>query len=447
MLVNYSISLKALDRFVEGYNGAQITRATQIRGSMIHTAKELIRLYGVSLLKSNKIKPVTAQNIPSLRTNNIQLGKLTQMSGRTIQRHIKRLKEAGIITDKIGHGSNSSYELWINPKILWIKGLKNLKNAKKKQDANKILDSENQYFKNSHLTKCPHTDTRNFTRNKNNILIAVDKLRRIWQEQAAADPVFNGNAARDSRERSLLPQTAFKFTRNATGDKAGDTQLKDHKKNDTQLKENWRAQNGTENRMVDGRQTQLESSLPLDATGNNDPTRHSFLVSHAEELWKLALEKLYGDTQLTKNQHKIAIQLLLKWYSPVGNEKLKYVHQVYKERIAIVEKYIRKDPSSRFVTLPYLYFDPSNPKGFAGTKSWYEKEKAHKKKLSYQKILRDQIKKFKKNVIKDTAEGRPLLTVYRECEQRIGKLGDPELRQAFYGAVLGKAVKDKLFNM
>ncbi|WP_299243102.1 hypothetical protein [uncultured Aquimarina sp.] len=446
MLVNYSISFKALDTYVEGYNKQQDGIATQIRGTMLHTAKELIRLYGVSLLKSNKIKPITEDNIPSLRTNNIQMGRITKTSGRTIRRHIRRLQEAEIISKKVGHGSNSSYELWINPKILWIKGLKNLKNTKNKSNKGNSLLPKSQEIKNIHSTNCPHTDTRYATRDKNNTLIAVNKLRRVWQEGAANDPIFTGYATGDGKKRSLLPQTASSITGYDTGDRTGDTQLKDHKKNDTQLKENWRAQNSTEKWTVVGRQTQLTTSLPLDATGDNDPTRHSFLVSYAEKLWKLAFEKLYADKALTKNQHTTATQLLYQWYSPVTTEKLEYVHKVYTDRIHIVEKYIKKDPSSRFVMLPYLYFNPENPNGFAGTMPWYRKEKQHKIKLLQRKILREQIKKFKKNLAKDTAEARPDLTVYRECEQRIGKLGVPKLLKEFYTEVLGKDVKNKLFN-
>ncbi len=446
MLINYSISLKALDKFVEGYNEMQDTRSTQIRGSMIHTAKEMIRLYGVSLLKSNKIKPVTADNIPSLRTNNIQLGKITKMSGRTIQRHIRRLQDAGIITEKVGHGSNSSYELWINPKIVWIKGLTTLKMTKNKEESKKSLTAKNQLIKNEHTTKCPHTDTRYFTRNKKNILIAVDKLRRVWQEQAANDPLFTGNVTGDGKERSLLSQTAFDSTGNVTGDITGDTQLKDLKKNDTQLKENWRAQNNTEKQMVVDRQIQSIPSVALDATGSNDPTRHSFLVSYAEELWQFALNKLYGNISLTKTQHTTATQLLYKWYSPVATEKLDYVHQVYKTRIDIVEKYIQKDPSHRFIPLPYLYFDPKNPHGFTGTKPWYEADKKHREQLRLQRILREQIKKFKRNEAKDTAQGRPRLTVFQECKQRLEKLQSPEIIKQFYATVIGKSNKNQTIN-
>ena len=88
------------------------------------------------------------------------------------------------------------------------------------------------------------------------------------------------------------------------------------------------------------------------------------------------------------------------------------------------------------MTLPYLYFNPKNPNGFTGTKPWYEAQKKHKASLKLQQIVRRQVQKFKRNEAKDTAEARPRLTVFRECEQRIGKLQIPSLLQQFYAEVL-----------
>ena len=166
-----------------------------------------------------------------------------------------------------------------------------------------------------------------------------------------------------------------------------------------------------------------------------DTTRHAFLSKYVQELWGLAREKLYKDTWLNKRQCTIAQTLLYRWYEPVSNDKLAYVHQVYVDRIDLVYRYIEKDRLHRFVTLPYLYFDPNNPDGFAGTKSWYEAEKTYKWDLKLQRILRQQIRKFKRNEAKDTAVARPRLEVYRECEQRLGKLKVPKLLNKFYAAV------------
>jgi len=122
MVIKYSVSFQMLQQYIEHYNGQQEEFKTRVRQAMTGTAKELIRIYGVSLIKAQKIKALDMDSLPSLRTNNQQLATITGASGRTIQRHINRLLDAKILLQKVWHGSNGSYELWINPKVLWISG-------------------------------------------------------------------------------------------------------------------------------------------------------------------------------------------------------------------------------------------------------------------------------------------------------------------------------------
>ncbi|WP_062055962.1 hypothetical protein [Aquimarina longa] len=419
MIINYSLSFKRLDRFTFQFNNNQEAISTQIRQSMLATAREVIKVYGAFLTKSNKISPLDFHNLPSLRTNNIQLAKITQASGRTMQRHIKRLLECGILTKKIWHGSHSSYELFINPKILWINGLGSVDNTQNNRKEEKTLTTDNQVFKKINSSKCPHSYTYKRTYKTNNTLIAVEKLRNSWR-------VNFGRAS------GLTQKTTKKETKK--------TRRKDLLAEDARRKDAWRDQIEFDEKTAQGRQTGAEK-IKIRQHKNCehsfcDPSRHAFLLQHVDELWKLAKEKLYKNIWLNKRQCDIAKTLLYKWYEPVSNERIKHTHQVYIERIDLVVKYIEKDPLNRFVTLPYLYFDCKNPKGFAGTKSWYEAEKAYQIKSKFQRIVREQIRKFKKNEAKDTAEARPRLEVYRECEQRLDKLEIPALVKQFYAAVI-----------
>lgn len=428
MLVNYSISLRALHRYVKAYNATQQHLKNHIRGPMLHTAQEIIRIYGVSLLKANRITPVTPDHIPSLRTNNKQLATLTHQSGRTIQRHIIRLQQAGIITHKIGHGSNASYELLISPNIMWIKGVTTPKTPPIARLADKKLSTDNQCITNTASTTCPHTDTGNTIKNTSNTLIAVDSLLHKWQtdpfKRTSAERNISKNTTGDTiqTKRSSLPLTGFSKKKNTSRNTSGDTREKALQKNTT--REN-----------ADGREGSSEVQYATTSTGQNELSRHSLLVFYAGELWKLAREKLYTNTHLTHRQCTIAEQLLYQWYSPVETSKLKRAHQIYLERIDIVKKYIDKAPEKRFVQLPYRYFDPKNPTGFAGTKPWYNKQKRSKAQLRAQLILQHQLRKYKRNASRDTARRRPILEVYRECEQRIGKLKNQELLGQFYAAM------------
>ncbi|MBW4968757.1 winged helix-turn-helix transcriptional regulator, partial [Pseudoalteromonas sp. CR1] len=75
------------------------------------TAKDIIKIYGLSLLKASNVTTLDLKNLPPLKTNNLQLAKMGNASPRTIQRHLKRLIDAGIIINKIWHGTNSGYDL------------------------------------------------------------------------------------------------------------------------------------------------------------------------------------------------------------------------------------------------------------------------------------------------------------------------------------------------
>ena len=131
LVINYSISYKALDQFVEYHNDSHEALSDKIKASVLLTAKEIIRIYGAFLIKANGIMELTAENLPALKTNNSQLAGLVKVSPRTIQRHIIKLQEAGIITGKEFCGSNSGYELLINPKILLARCRKDLLEAEK----------------------------------------------------------------------------------------------------------------------------------------------------------------------------------------------------------------------------------------------------------------------------------------------------------------------------
>lgn len=450
MILNYSNSFHRLERFVYRFNSRQQTTGTMVRQSMLATATAILKIYGASLIKSNKVTPIDPCNLPSLRTNNIQLAKITQASGRTIQRHIDRLLKCGMLTRKIWHGSHSSYELFINPKILWITGVGSVDKAKKCSKEDKKTDADNQEIKKSNWTKCPHSYTYKTTYKRNNRIIAVDKLENSWSLNFDKDRGLTQKTTDKTTEkeekRSSLGLTTSDFTEKKPKKETKKTRRKDPLKEDARRKDVWREAPELEKNTARGRQT---GAVEIENRQNNpgnppfcDATRHAFLSKYVNALWSLAREVLYKDVWLNSRQCSIAKTLLYEWYEPVSNEKLEHTHQVYTDRIHLVAKYIAKDPLHRFVTLPSRYFDPKNPKGFTGTKPWYEAEKAHKTALKLERIVREQIQKFKRNEAKDTAEARPRLTVFRECEQRIGKLGIPKLTDKFYKAVFGQKINE-----
>ena len=123
-IIHFSTAFKRLDYFVKDHNSKQDRLSTYLRQPVIATAKEIIKIYSLSLLKANNIQEVDLDNLPCLATNNVQLAKMANVSTRTIQRHLKRLLSANVLTQKVFRGSNASYELKFNLDILLINSRK-----------------------------------------------------------------------------------------------------------------------------------------------------------------------------------------------------------------------------------------------------------------------------------------------------------------------------------
>ncbi len=422
IVIHYSTSFDALQRFIQGYNDSQEELKSQIRQSVYCTAKEIIRLYGRVLIKANNFQKVDPENLPPLRTNNVQLANITNSSSRTIQRHIQRLLEAGIIQHKAWHGTNSSYELWINPLILLARA--KLDPIKTKLDLQCAIqkDIDKEAVKKRQRSNCPHTETCN-PGNINNIIIGVEKSLSLHH------PRPTGHATGNDNERCSPSLMSVQPTSYETGNLTGDT-----------------GENGPKNSKGTGENERLRTGQSKEMNApKSRPERTASLSFYVQMLWILAKNVLYRDTFLTERQEQIAKNLLIQWYKPVPDKYLPDVHQIYLERIGLVRKYLNKDPR-RFVQLPYLYFDIKNPNGFAGTKIWYQKHIKRKNEVRNQLILSNQIRRFVNNEKKDPSKRKPPLQLYRECETRVGKLGDPILLQQFHAAILKPPVYNEFYT-
>ncbi len=394
-LIHYSTTFELLNQYVQTYNSSTSHLGSHIRQAMLLTTREIIKIYAVSLLKAHQVQSLDFENLPPLKTNNIQLSKKAKASSRTIQRHLKRLIEAKIILKKVWHGSNSGYDLFLNPKILFITVNNPVNNAKKQPEATLLKLTRNQLVKKDVVPTCPHTDTSNNSY-INNIVIAVDKSKnRRTERQSDAD------------------RTGYIFS--------GYTGKIAPKKN-----------SGAEEIVREKRATDHTGAEKLP----KDQARFASLSVFVHALWQYARNTIYKNYYLTERQEQTAKKLLQKWYEPVAEHKLAQVHRVYMARLELVAKYISKAPEQRYVQLPDRYFDPKNTSGFAGTKSWYQKQRQRRLEQQGQRILCLEVRRFLSNEQKDTDQQQPRLALFRACETRLVKLNQPELLKAFHASVL-----------
>ncbi len=433
------MAFKALDSYIEQYNEV-VDKSQTIKASMIHTAQAIIKVYGRFLIKANVDKNIDIEKLPALRTNNPQLATLTKSSSRTIRRHIIRLIDAGIITNKLFRGSNSGFELLINPKILLATERLTVEEAKILLELrlNPLFSNttENQVDTRNMRTKCPDTDSSNNRYYKNNLLIDVDKSASCQQQDTTgydSGNITSNNTGNSKRCSAAVRNGLNDFNGNDTGKPlTGNTGEKVSK-----IVEG--AGEKVPKKRAEAKKLDLKAQAEAEARG----TSLNFYVSM---LWTLAKNVLYRDVFLTDRQEEIAKKLLLKWYEPVSTHQLSTVHQIYVERIGLARKYIEKDPQRRFVQLPYQYFNPENQNGFAGTKQWYNKHMKRRHEVHVNMVLNRQIKKFLNNEKKEPHKQKPALALFRECEQRIGKLGDPVLVEQFHAAVLNPSINQTYYS-
>ncbi|MFY9308500.1 MAG: hypothetical protein WAQ28_05545 [Bacteroidia bacterium] len=409
ILIHYPTAYKALNCFIDVYNDKAEKSTDRLRTGAVMTAKEIIRIYGVSLLKANAMQEIDQNNLPSLQTNNKQLSTLVKCSSRTIQRHITKLQSAGIIINKIFHGSNSNFELWINPNILLIK--QKLSVDKLKKEFQEALERTKQNelkstFSLVQKTNCPDTYPSNNSYKINNIIIDVD------------------NSQRSSLSLTSEVDTSY-VTGNMTGNTGEIAQVFSEKQKKSE-----------EKKLQEAGEIASRADTISDRNVPPDPARDNSLNLYVSLLWLMARNLLYKNTFLTDRQVLIAKKLIRKLYDPVSTEKLSNTHQHYVERISLVAKYVQKDPEHRFVPLPYRYFDTNNLKGFVGTKQWHQADQQRKKEVERELVLSRIIRKYQNNQKKDTALKRPQLQLFRECENTIGKFNDASLTQRFHAAVL-----------
>lgn len=413
MIINYTRTFKAINKHIDSYNLEKESKE-RVKANMIHTTHQMIKLYAINLIELSRKREVDPLNLPPLRTNNIQLHRLTTSSARTIQRHINRLKEAGVIQQKTFKGTSANYEIVLNPDLLVIKGSNETIGFKVEQELIKARKNQEEAVlkSSSKTTKCPLDRVTSTSTRNNKTLIAVNN--------SAHDTTGN-----DQRSFAKKQNESLKTTGNQTGYTGG----KDGAKVPPKVGQNDIYETGGK-----------DSSNGLESTKSEllgvSEARSASLHLYVDMLWMLAKNVLYKDIYLTERQSEEGKNKLFQWYEPVSTESLMNVHQIYVSRIDLVKKYIAKDPQRRFVQLPIQYFEPTNPNGFTGTKAWYQKEQERKQQVHKKRTTYIQINRLKKNDLKPNHEQVPKLQLYKECESIVERLNEPVLLAQFHKAVL-----------
>ena len=482
----FSESLKKLGAYIKAYNATQSSLKSQVRQPMISTARELVLLYGHFLCQTEKLVQHDIHALPPLRTNNGQLAARCQCSKRTIQRHMERLIDSGVVINKKWRGSNASYELSLSPGVLSINPYALAKSTENESEKSGLAEKP----ASEKTPTCPHIDS-GYIKN-NNKVNPEENLPKTPIPTPESQPETSGNIAGNTLNRRPLGRTnVFKPSGNTftgyTGEK-GEKNCGEEKKGKeagrhvdncfenvnknfsnvdsefSNVHNTHKQANNTEfdvNQQAGGKPAHfgtgekggaasygqqisrfLRTIENRRSAAYREPSPRS--LDYADQFWEAAQMMLYAKHPLTVWQLNEGKRLTQSLYGHVPLDKLKAYHESLMERLGMVAAYIGRDPINRFVQLPHQFFDIENTNGFAGTAVWWERWQQRKLKTQVRKAVVKAVAALRKH----KAQNKPgLLEEYQQQEQAIRKFG-PKAVEQFYTAVgqIGQEWRLMLFH-
>lgn len=350
-----------------------------LKSTQIETMKEILRFYGAHLFKSKRYA------LPEDRRfwiTNTGIAKHKLQHRSTIYRHIVALQQAGIITNKIFHGSSCGIEVEIHPYLLVFKNTI----EKSKQWIEQELLSLNQKSNDNNdlVATCEDTDSGYFLYN-------INKL--------------GGNV--ENLTKSDSPETL-----------------------------GWKQ--GSKNRvkdMISGKAKnngQQPETIALGRAGA-DQTLIPSINFYTDKAWLFAKQILYPDQIFANHQVTLSKKYISEYFSLISQKGFKSnVDRLYLdlcERILLARKYIDRSPA-RFIPVPWKWFDKNFSGGLKGTLDWLKKAKENRKRLKKQYLDLSELCSIYKSYFSELS-----LHSYKTCESHIKSMNDEELVKLYYGCV------------
>jgi len=373
MIINLSDSFKLIGDAANAYNNGKPLKE-KLRSTHINLMRMLVSLYAMQMNKMVRTT-INYKALPMLYTNNVQLAGLLHCDQRTIQRYINRLEGGcNFIQDKIFHGSNSSYELRLNPTLFQLVELPKPAFPEPPKNVIPVVS----------MSTCRHTESGYL----NNSIKNVDQKKSISLETTGdlpatrvSNPPQNGSSNPDD---NLLGGAG----------------------------------------VLDSEPTELA------------PASLTSLTTIIQSCWNFLYVKWYvGKVKFMSDAQ--ALHAWNYFYAQFISLPEKEWNSLWREhliRIQQVATYQEKN-SERYVPLPSVMF--TGKRLYDRTRAWYLKSKQtqvdlDKWKQDHQLAIHEM--KVFKTVLRDYFK-QPTVFSFRKAEQRLSKHSKPAL-QEFYKVVL-----------
>ncbi len=93
--------------------------------------------------------------------------------------------------------------------------------------------------------------------------------------------------------------------------------------------------------------------------------------------WQFAHEVLWESKPFNETEVELSKHYIREYYSAIKPEQftssVSQHFSAYCQRIVMARNYVRRSPY-RYIPHPCIWLNRKNPKGFAGTKKWYERQ-------------------------------------------------------------------------
>ncbi len=370
------------------------------------------------------------------RTNNVALaGKMCQ-SPSTIWRHLNRLQKIGFLLSKKFRGTNTSYELVFDLKLIVLKQgqtaesfvrnmlanpelgplmqpegatganfATNVANSLRLQDWGRLATS-------GVLAKCNHTEIAGNPKGENNNM-EIKGVVHIGAIVKTIAPQNNSGAL--GRTGTVALEQTSKGNGKAVGEKMPDSAL------------------------LMRLETFLRRAGGGGAWDKLDSERRALLFFYAQRIFMVAQSALNPNKACTERAQMQTYTHILLFFLKTPDAYAKRFDE-YCQRILLAKHYLRKYPE--FIPQPLeVWTNPENPKGFRGTKDWYEKTLIKRKEnKDYYLNITVFAKAFRLYVNNPTAHN------YQVSTQMLGKRNGGALMDLFNKSILAHNLKTLATN-
>lgn len=398
--INISATEQKIRNFVSDYNRSIFQdKKRTVKAAHLNTAFRIIKFYFKYAQELERTKQTGM-----FLVNNQMLATLNTYDVSTAYRHIQRLIAAGIIKEKMFKGSNTSYQLILNPEIL-VGNWNNVYSQELLKSCEKISDLTDDDRKKI-LAQCP--------------IFAGDFCLPYIAD-------CNDIATRTFQELNIkIDKVVCKQTHNNTG-----TNKQEHRnKNKKGCCSDFAAANlpGKNN---NDKLIQYTKKVYADKENESFQQKVNFYV---DILMTMVMNLLYKNKIFSEFTTDIVKNHLTTYFTGICENEKKVVETYNKLaiRLMIVRKWLIKAPG-RFVPSPDVYFDPMFDKGFINTESWFvnykKQQEINKEYYSNQRIFIRWWNEWNK---------RPAADVYHQATQELGKKKDKYFHDLFVKCVIDK---------